>query len=64
MATKWLTLDAAVSSLASLTLIGGRYLRMTQTGQVRQYVLVMALTLIGVLWMLTVFVPGLRQIKE
>ena len=53
---KRLTLDAAVSSLATLTLIGGRYLRMTQTGQVRQYVLVLALTLIGVLWMLNVFV--------
>jgi len=29
---------------------------MTQTGQVRQYVLVLALTLVSVLWMLSVFV--------
>ena len=50
-----LTLDGAVSSLASLALLGGRYLRLTQTGQVRQYVLVLALTLIGILGMLSAF---------
>ncbi len=49
------TLDGAVSGLATLALIGGRYLRMTQTGRVRQYVLVMALTLIGILGMLSAF---------
>ncbi len=49
------TLDGAVTGLASLALLGGRYLRMTQTGRVRQYVLVLALTLIGILGMLSAF---------
>jgi len=44
-----------MSGFASLAEAGGRALRMAQTGQVRQYVLVLALTLIGLLGMLSVF---------
>ena len=48
------TLDGAMSGLATLMLSGGRALRRTQTGRVRQYVLVLVLTLIGLLGMLSV----------
>ncbi len=48
------TLDGAMSGLASLVQRGGHALRRTQTGQVRQYVLVLVLTLIGLLGMLSV----------
>ena len=53
---KRFTLDGLMSGCASIAMVGGQYLRMTQTGQVRQYVLVLALTLVSVLWMLSVFV--------
>ncbi len=48
------TLDGAMSAWASLVQLGGQALRRTQTGQVRQYVLVLVLTLIGLLGMLSV----------
>ncbi len=49
------TLDGAMSSFATLAEAGGRGFRRTQTGRVRQYVLVLALTLIGLLGMLGIF---------
>ena len=49
------TLDGAASGLALFAGADGRVLRRLQTGHVRRYVLVMALTLIGLLGMLSVF---------
>ena len=49
------TLDGAMSGLAALAVFAGRHLRKTQTGRVRQYVLALVLTLIGLLGMLSAF---------
>ena len=49
------TLDGAMSGWATLAERAGLGFRWTQTGQVRQYVLVLALTIIGLIGMLTVF---------
>lgn len=49
------TLDGAMSGFAALAVFGGRQLRKIQTGSVRQYVLALVLTLIGLLGMLSAF---------
>ena len=44
-----------MSGFAALAVFAGRQLRKTQTGRVRQYVLALVLTLIGLLGMLSAF---------
>jgi NADH-quinone oxidoreductase subunit L len=50
------TLDSVMNSLADFALWGGQQLRGWQTGRIRGYVLVLALTVVGLLGMLLAFV--------
>jgi NADH-quinone oxidoreductase subunit L len=50
------TLDGLVSSLASLAVWGGERARAIQTGRIRGYVLVLALTVVGLIGILMAFI--------